>query len=417
MRENPAAPRREVPLAEARASILEQLRSHPAALRVQKLDYTEAAGHVLARELRAGSGLPPFARSTRDGYALRAADLDAALASRGGRLRLAGEIRAGGETIELPAESCIEIMTGAPLPAGADAVVMFEHARAEGGDIVFSRPARPGDNFVPAGQEAAAGSIVLPRWRRLHAAGAGLLASIGCVAPMVFDRPRVALLVTGDELVAPWQTPAGAQIRDANSALLAARVAACGAVPLPLPIARDHPGELATSLARGLAEADLLVISGGASAGRYDFTRAALEKLGAEFYFDAVRIRPGRPAVFGRARNAFFYCLPGNPVSALVTFELLVRPALAALSGEPPETWLRPFDLAELDSEFRGPALPLVSFVPVRSLAGGSRPRLAPLAYHGSGDLVAAAAADAFLLVPEGCDRIAAGSLVEMFWN
>ncbi len=409
------SPRRELSLDEARtlihARLLAQLSRTP---RTEKLAYTEAGGRVLARPLFADRDLPPFSRSTRDGYALRSAELETALRNRGGRLRLAGEVRAGSDLATLPPEACMEIMTGAPLPAGADAVAMLESAAVEGEHVVFSRSARPGDNFVPAGQEARAGTLLLPAGRRLNAAAVSLLALTGGIEPEVYARPQIAVLPSGDELVDPAQTPAGTQIRNANSALLAARIAAAGGEPRLGPIAPDRPAALERHILEGLENADLLLLSGGASVGRYDLGRFLLEKLGAEFYFEAVRIRPGHPAVFGRARDKFFFNLPGNPVSTLVTFELLVRPVVAALAGEPPEMWLRPLALATLELDFSGPALPLVNFVPVRIVENSRTPRVAPIAYHGSGDLAAIAQADGFLQVPENCTRMAAGEIVAL---
>lgn len=410
----PRSPSRECSLAEARARIRERLSAFPPALIPETVNLLDAARRVLARPLPADRDLPPFPRSTRDGYALRAAELAFALEHGSGRLRRAGEIRAGGMPLVLPRQACIEIMTGAPLPAGADAVVMLEHAQPQGEEVVFSRPVRAGDNFIPAGQEAAAGAILVPAGRRLNAAAIGLLAMTGTLQPQVYSRPRVAILATGDELVDPAQTPAGAQIRNSNSSLLAARIAACGGVPQLLPISPDDPAKLEPAVLQGLHEADLLILSGGASVGRFDLGRATLEKLGAEISFDAVRIRPGRPAVFGRVRNRFFFILPGNPVSTLVTFELLVRPALAALSGESPDAWERPFAAAVLETDYCAPALPLVGFVPARVRGGIAGPTVAPLAYHGSGDLVAIAAADAFLQVPENCARLAAGERINL---
>jgi molybdopterin molybdotransferase len=219
-------------------------------------------------------------------------------------------------------------MTGAPLPVGADAVVMVEHTRSLGDDIEIQRCVRRWENVVLQGSEAARGSRVLPRGRRLQAAEIGLLATVGEATVGVYRQPSVAILPTGDEVVPVEQRPQWFQIRNSNAVTLAAQVAAAGGVPVQLGIGPDRKDVLQEMIARGL-DSDLLLLSGGVSMGKFDLVEEVLAELGAEFFFQGVAIRPGKPLVFGRVHDRFFFGLPGNPVSTFVTFELFVSPCWA----------------------------------------------------------------------------------------
>jgi molybdopterin molybdotransferase len=367
----------------------------------------EVLGRVLAEDVLADRDLPPFHRAIRDGYALRAADLTALPAI----LRCVGEVAAGrffeGEVN--PGQS-VSIMTGAPLPVGADAVVMVEHTRSLGDDIEIQRSVRRWENIVLQGSEAALGTCVLARGRRLQAAEIGLLAAVGKTTVGVYRRPRVAILPTGDEVVAVEQRPQWFQIRNSNAATLAAQVTAAGGVPLRLGIAPDRKDVLRERIGQGL-DSDLLLLSGGVSMGKFDLVEEVLAELGAEFFFQGVAIRPGKPLVFGRVRDLFFFGLPGNPVSTFVTFELFVRPALALLGGaafEPP-VFLRA-RLAKPCRQKTG----LTMFVPARVWVQNRDPVVELVGWQGSGDLVGIAAANCFLVIHPDQTELAAGDWVDI---
>jgi molybdopterin molybdotransferase len=366
-----------------------------------------AAGRVLAEDIAADRDYPPFHRAIRDGFAVRASDVSVPPAV----LRLRGEVRAGDHFPGvLGAGDCISIMTGAPLPAGADAVVMIEHAETRGDGVEIQRAVHPAENVVQQGSEAPSGERVLARGKRLGAGEVGLLASVGKSRVSVFLRPRVAILATGDEVVPVEQRPEWFQIRNSNALTLSAQVAAAGGIPQPLGIAPDRLETLRAMIEEGLG-ADLLLLSGGVSVGKYDFAAQALAGLGTEFYFQGVALRPGKPLVFGRAADTFFFGLPGNPVSTFVTFELFARPAIAALGGAAHEAVV--FLRARLAQPLEAKA-GLTAFLPAHLACPSGDPVVNPVGWQGSGDLVGVAAANCFLIVHPDQTRLGAGDWVDV---
>lgn len=384
---------------QARSRVLQEVgQSAPS---VECVALAESSGRVLAEPVYADRDYPPFPRSARDGFAIRTADL-------GGPIRVIGEVRAGAIFSGSIGEGeAVEIMTGAPLPAGADAVLMIEHARREDHRITTDRTLNPGDNFNPRGVEARLGSELLAAGKRIGHAEMALFAMVGRVQVPVFRKPRVAILPTGDEIVEIDQTPKEFQIRNSNAWSLAAQVARAGAIPEILPIARDHYDATRALAERGL-RADLLLVSGGVSAGKYDIVEQVLADLGTKFYFDRVLIQPGQPVVFGAVPQSgtekFFFGLPGNPLSTMVTFELFARAAIARLSGasDAPLPMLR----AKLAREFHHKP-GLTRFLPAELSENGTT--VTPLAWHGSGDIVSIARANAFLVADADRESWAAG--------
>lgn len=310
----------------------------------------------------------------------------------------------------------MEIMTGAIVPAGADAVAMVEHSRREGETVVLTEALAAGANIAAQGAEHKAGDELLGAGQRLDASRLALLAAVGCAEPLVYAPPRVAILATGDELAEPFAAGelGPAQIRNSNAPALAAQTARAGGLPVTLPTARDDPQELGRLIDRGLAEAEMLVLSGGVSKGKFDYVKEVLAERGAEIYFEGVRIRPGHPVVFARVRDRFVFGLPGNPLSAMLTFALFAKPAIQLLAGARAETVAQPFFAGELGFDYHGRALPLEFFLPVRWSGDLSRMRVLPVPYHGSADLAALAAADGYLVVPEGRSELPAGSIVDL---
>jgi molybdopterin molybdotransferase len=379
-------------------------------LQIEDCALAAAAGRVLAADVYLDRDQPPFDRSTRDGFAVRAADVARVPA----RLRRVGEVRAGQEFDgRVGAGECVAIYTGAPLPDGADSVVMVEDTRAEGDAIEISRAvAAPGHNLVPRGAEGRRGDLALARGTRLDARQLALVASVGLAHVAVRAAPRVAIVSTGDEIVPIETVPGPRQIRNSNGAMLAAQVRSAGGEPIAAPRAPDQAAALEAALAAAFDGADCVVITGGVSMGQYDLVEPTLARLGATTLLDGVAIRPGKPVVFGHARGKLWFGLPGNPVSSMVTFELLVRPALAVLGGAPaPVTPLREVTLDEAWSSKKG--LPLALFLPARLVADDAgRPRARLLASQGSGDLVGLAAADGWVVVPEGATALAASQPV-----
>jgi molybdopterin molybdotransferase len=387
---------------------------------VERVELGRAPGRVLARAMCADRDQPPFARSSRDGFACRAVEASAHVP-----LPVAGITRAGDAPAEgLPPGSAWEIMTGAPVPPGADAVAMLEHVEAANGQVKLAakRTIAVGENIVAQGAHARKGDELLPTGTAITAAQVALAAACGSAALEVFIRPRVAILTTGDEIVPIKSLPAPGQIRNSNGPMLAAMVVAAGGEPWILPTATDNARALDTALAQA-ADADLLLITGGVSAGKFDLVEPALARAGARFEFTGVRIQPGKPLVFGEmprhrnpgnktndwagtrpsagARTLPFFGLPGNPVSSAVTFLLFAAPVLAALSGSV-ETGPR-FALARLAPKTdKHSKTDLTRFLPARCTFGaaGELPEVAVVPWQGSGDLAAMANSNCFLVVP-----------------
>lgn len=381
------------------------------------LSLEEANGRVLGADVHADRDQPPFTRSTRDGFAVRSAGL----ASGGDAvaLQVLGEIAAGQRFAgRVDVGQAVEIMTGAPLPEGADAVVMIEDTDAPRGRapvaaprvVSIRRAPRAGENVVSQGSEAAAGAVVLRAGRVLDAATLGLLASVGVAQPPVARRPRVAIVTTGSEIVPVDAQPRATEIRNSNAPALAAAVATAGGEAILFATAPDDPEALREQVAAALQTADLLLVTGGVSAGKHDHVKPVLAALGGQFAIEGVAMRPGKPLVFGEVAGKRFFALPGNPLSVLVTFAAFVRPAIAALAGAGfpgPRTWS-----ATLTDAYQQKPLPLTVFVPVARVSSWPTVRVRPLATQGSGDLAAMAAADGWMVVAPQMDDVPAGAVV-----
>lgn len=389
----------------ARETVVREVRARRNVPAVEHVALEAADSRVLAVDAAADRDYPPFHRATRDGFAVRAADLP-------GTLRVIGEARAGHEFAgSLGPGECVEIMTGAPAPAGADAVIMIEHVtRPSSGEMATDRTMAAGDNIAPAGCEARAGAAILAQGTRLDYSHIAWLATVGMTAVPVYRRPRVAILATGDEIVAVDAAPGPNQIRNSNSYALAAQVRLAGGEAVILPAAPDDRAATAALLRRGF-ECDLLLISGGVSAGKYDFVEAALADCGAVFHFDRVLIQPGQPLVFGHAEvggvTKFFFGLPGNPASTMVTFELFGRAALELLAGQN-EAPL-PFATARLAEPFRHKT-GLTRFLPAMVREG----RLTPLKWQGSGDVPSICRANAYLVAGAEKPEYAEGDPIQV---
>jgi molybdopterin molybdotransferase len=378
-------------------------------------------GRVLAEEVLADRDQPPFDRATRDGFAVRAGEFTA-----GTRLRVVGQVRAGEAWggAALGVGEAIEIMTGAGVPAGADAVAMIEHVEQAGGAVwgVAGRSLRAGENVVQRGSEARRGDGVVDAGTVMGAAEIAVAATCGRVELVVHRRPVVSIVATGDELVELDQVPEMQQIRNSNGYALAALVEAAGGEARRLVIARDTREDVRARIKEGRA-ADLMILSGGVSAGKYDLVEEVLAEFGAEFFFTGVRMQPGRPVVFGRLQRVsesasqqvseterwtYFFGLPGNPVSTQVTFHCFVEPLLRAMCGAG-VTGPR-FVQATLGEDVEGKA-GLTRLLPARLSSDWERAKVRLVGWQGSGDLAANARANCYAVLPDGKD-LRAGDVV-----
>jgi molybdopterin molybdotransferase len=387
--------------------------------RTERVQLANALNRILAAPIAADDDQPPFARSTRDGYACRAAEASAHIA-----LPIAGSTHAGQAPAgRLPKGKAWEIMTGAPAPPGADCVVMLEHVEISANAIrlALERKIKPGENVVAKGAQSRRGDELLKPGASLTPAQIALAASCGYAQLDVYVRPRVAILTTGDELVPIRAKPGPGKIRNSNAPMLAALVAGAGAEPIVLPTAADTAKALDAALAQ--AQADMLLISGGVSAGKFDLVEPALARLGARFHFTGVKIQPGKPLVFGQVPKKrqsstakVFFGLPGNPISSAVTFHLFAAPILAALAGS---NEIHPrFVLAHLTRDTDRKTKPgLTRFLPAYCEFNPSvaqLPQVALVPWHGSGDLTAFAQSNCFLVIPEDAGFLEAGTTVHI---
>ena len=402
----------------ARSKIIEILSSRACAGERETIDIAKApaaaVGRVLAENIVADRNYPPFNRSIRDGFAVRAADLE----QPGAKLRVTGESRAGvAFNGSVGAGECVRILTGAPVPRGGNAVVMHEYTREQGEFVIFDQAARAGQYYVLAGAEARIGEVVVARGARLAYAELAVAAEVGRFQIEVWRRPRVAILSTGDELVDVDGAPGPFQIRNSNNVSLAAQVALAGAEPAMIGHAKDESADLRARIEQGL-QLDMLLLSGGVSAGKYDLVEKVLAELGAEFFFDAVAIRPGKPVVFGWCQGKPVFGLPGNPVSTMVTFELFVVPAIEKLLSMAP----RPIPifkakLAHPLNEKGGVAhfLPArVSWPANAAAAADATPVVEAVLWEGSGDIGAVVRGNCFIVVNPPRLQIPAGEWVDV---
>ena len=394
------------------AEAIQIVRQQTHTLPVEQISLPHALGRVLAQDIVADSDLPPFDRSQMDGYAVRALDAQAAPV----RLRIVGESAAGkGWHNQLDEGQAVRIMTGAPVPAGADSVQQIEltHELKDGTVVELLESVEEGKSIVKRGAEIRAGETVLSAGTMINAAMMAVLAAFGYATVNVFQRPRVGVLATGTELVAVDQKPGQDQIRDSNNYSIAAYAELAGGVIERLPLTGDDTSLLKNQIAKAAETCDLIVTSGGVSMGVYDLTKSALKQLDAEIFFERVALRPGKPTVFARLPSGtLMFGLPGNPVSVAVTFNLFARTAALAMQGATEPALKR--ETAALARSVKGTA-DRESYLPVQLTTNDDGELIAfPLKWGGSSDFVAFALTTALAIVPAGAKTVEAGSLVNV---
>lgn len=401
MRESPAK-RPALEFDEARKIVIETVRSLPDRRPQETVSLEEAHGRVLAEDIAADRDYPSLRRSLRDGFAIKSAEVP-------GTLLVRGEVRAGeGSQEPLEAGEALEIMTGAPVPDGADAVVMVEHVERNGPQLKITGLAAAGQFINEQGAEARQGSLLVAKGVVIDASHIAALAMTGHTSVPVFKRPKIAILATGDEIVALNEAPAPHQVRNSNSYMLASLARAAGAMPTILPIARDTVSALRPLLEQGLAH-DMLIVSGGVSAGKYDLVKPTLREMNTDLHFERVKVQPGQPTAFGVHDGRPVFGLPGNPGSSLITFQLFAKTAIELLCGisEP----LLPLLSAIFEAPFRH-KLGLTRFLPARLSDDGQH--LRHISWQGSSDVPALAKANAFLVADHDREEWAIGDSIRV---
>ena len=387
---------------EALALVLELVRPRPAV----EATLAHARGLVLAEAVSSDRDHPPFNRAMMDGYAVRLADA-------GAEVRLAGEVAAGqASSVTVEDGACVAIMTGAPCPPGAEAVVKIEDTRRDGDRVTLPAKIGAGRHIAPRGCECEAGRTVLEPGTRVTPLATAVLASVDRQSVSVIRAPTTAVITTGSELVGPEQQTSQAQIRDSNGPMLAAQVQRLGVCP---PARVLHAADTMESLAAALeqaADADVVMLSGGVSMGRYDLVPAALEAHGVVLALHKVTQKPGKPLLFGHLGERTFFGLPGNPLSSHFCFFRYVAPTLRAMAGLRVQTGYR---RARLTAPLQTSGWRM-SFLLARVDEEPDGLRVTPLPGKGSADIFTAPAANAYLRVPPGEQRFEAGDAVDIQW-
>lgn len=391
------------------ADALRIVLSHCAPLPAQTMDLSAAAlGQALAEEVRSDVDVPPFDRAVMDGYAIRSADLARGVAE----LTVLEEVTAGAVPRHAigPGQTT-RVMTGAPIPDGADSVVVIERSRMlDESRVRLEDDPKPGRHVMKRGAEVRNGEAVLRPGAVLRPQEFGMLAIVGRASARLVPRPRVAIVATGDELIDPPALPGPGQIRNSNAPMLLAQSVRAGAVARGLGIGRDRPDSLVPLIRDGLQNSDVLVLSGGVSAGTHDLVPGILQSEGVVAHLHKVRLKPGKPFLFGTHESAagkrLVFGLPGNPVSSFVCFELFMRPALRRLAGLPDDEPPLRLPLREAFSYKSDRP----TYHPARLEGGGVR----AVAWGGSSDLRAFLSADALLVLPEGGKRFDEGTLLDV---
>jgi molybdopterin molybdotransferase len=363
--------------------------------KTERVGFQDAIGRVPAEDLLATRDIPPFNRSSMDGYAVRSTSIGRIPV----RLELAGELKAGSDSgSAMGPGQAFAIMTGAPVPEGADAVLALENAERspDGRHVTLLQPVRAGENIVPTGSEATSGDIVVPAGQVVGPAGVAVMATFGHREVKVWKRPRVAVLATGDELVEVDQSPSPHQIRNSNSYSLIGQLHLLGVEAVPLGIARDNREDLRRLILQGL-ESDVLILTGGVSMGAYDLAKGIIQELGLTILFSKVAMKPGKPTVFARKEDKLVFGLPGNPVATFVAFENFVRPALGRLCGRKhPELHRIQGELLADMKQTPGRAAYLPAWV-VWAPGGW---QIQPLPWKGSADIIGFSRANATVIFP-----------------
>ncbi len=392
---------------DARERVLSQIKP----LQPLELPLQEAEGCVLAQDIVAGSDIPDFASSAMDGFAVRSSDVAGATPASPVELRVVGRAPIGQRPESTVGGSeTVRIATGAPIPAGADAIVPIENCEVLGDTVRILAASPEGKHIRPSGEDAKGGEVLLPAGRRLGAPELGLLAAAGSSHPLVHPRPRVVVLATGDELLPPGRTPEYGQVRDSNSYLLFGALREVGAVPMMAGIVRDEVDDLKDRVLSHLVQADAFVSSGGVSVGERDVVKAAFFKRGdLEFY--KVAMQPGMPQGFGHIEGKPFFGLPGNPVSVFVSFEVFIRPALRKMMGR--RQLFRPEITARLDADVVGP-MGKTQFARVRVKRTKEGWIATPTGGRGSNLIGTVSRANGLAIVPAGVEIAKAGSEVKV---
>lgn len=370
-------------------------------LETEKIDFIDSVGRILAEDVTSDIEMPPFDKSSMDGYACRRADVD-------NTLEIIEIIPAGKTpTKEIGPNQCAKIMTGAPVPKGADFIAMVEYAEEIDGNFVKINKTTQRNNISYRAEDVKIGQVVLQKGIKIEPQHIAVFASVGYTHVLVTKQPRVAIISTGDELVEPHQKPGISQIRNSNGYQLITQVKSCGAIANYIGIADDTPEDTFSKVSKALSENDLVLLTGGVSMGSFDFVPEVLKKAGIEILFDSIAVTPGKPTTFGVAGKKLCFGLPGNPVSSFIQFELLVKPLIYKLMGLD----FQPLDIQmPIGIEYKRKKADRKAYIPVFIKDG----EVFPVEYHGSAHIHALSFAHGIIAFPIGVDTLLKGETVHV---
>lgn len=371
-------------------------------LGTERVDITNALNRILAEDVFSDIEMPPFDKSAMDGFACQRADLAK-------ELTIIETIPAGVQPKEtIGPNQCAKIMTGAVMPKGADCVIMVEYTEETSQNTICFTGPETADNICLKGEDIKAGDLMLNAGTPIKPEHIAVLASVGCVKPLVSCQPRVGVIATGNELVEPQIIPNSSQIRNSNSYQLTAQLTEAGAIATYYGIAADAENSIDSTLKKAIAQSDVVLLSGGVSMGDFDLVPGVLKENGIELLFEKVAIKPGKPTVFGISDEVFCFGLPGNPVSTFVIFEILVKPFLYKMAGYEFKPVTIPMHLAKKISRRRTERM---SWLPVTFTHNGA---VKPVEYHGSAHINALCGSDGLISIPIGIDEIKEGTTVNV---
>ena len=380
---------------------------HAFELKAEKINYLESLGRTLAEDVISDINMPPFDKSAMDGYACRSTDISRELEQI--------EIIPAGRVPQkrISADTCSKIMTGAPLPENADTVFKIEDSQTDNNGKVFYTKFKQGEtaenfigkNICRTGEDVKIGDIVLKKGTLIKSPHLAILASAGCTELLVFCRPQIGIIATGSELVEPHIKPENSQIRNSNASQMITSVISAGAKPIYYGIAKDNENDTRKLIEKSISENEITLISGGVSAGDFDYVPKILKELNFEILFDKVSVQPGKPVTFAKNGSKICFGVPGNPVSAFVQFELLIRPLIRKMMFGEEIHGLT----IELETDFTRKNADRLLWIPVKINRSGNAE---PVKYNGSANINAFSQADAIMRIPEGVSKIKKGEKV-----
>jgi len=367
----------------------------------ERINFTQTAGRILAEDITSDIDMPPFDKAAMDGFAIRESDIDK-------ELTIIETVAAGQTpTHDVVPGTAIRIMTGAPVPKGADFVIQVELSETTCSNLVAFN-GHPKNNIIYKASDVKTGDVVLKKGQKIDARQIAVLASVGCVQPLVYNKPIVGIISTGDEIVEPQQSPSPSQIRNSNGHQLVAQVMECGAIPEYFGIVKDTYQDTYDAIKKGIETCDILLLTGGVSMGDFDFVPKIMAGLGIDILFNKVAVQPGKPTTFGVKGDKVVFGLPGNPVSSFIQFDILVKPLIHKIMGS---SGISAFIKLPMGVHFTRKKADRQAYIPILL---NEESKVIPANYHGSAHIFALPKSQGIAIIPKDINEINEGGLVDV---